>query len=200
MRLAAVSLIAGLIASPLSLAQSAWDLVFREQLDWTSREHRLILARDLADRISLLESTLPELSEKDHAWLKKLEQRIERLGDNNASSERGKLYLSRQYQHRTLLAHMKVVKRELDCVRGATKLPEEMLCWGEVSVQLLDGDRIGVALETLRDHRMIPRPREMPFTTLNPSLWYSEFGRGIVEYLLVPYLESRLGSDEGAND
>ncbi len=198
MKLAAISLIAGLIASPLSLAQSAWDLVFREQLEWTSRDHRLILARDLTDRISLLESRLPEMSARDREWVEKLEQRIERLGDGANSSQRGKLYLSRQYQHRTLLGHMGRVKRELACVQGATDLHQEMICWGQVSVQLLDGDRIGVALETLRDHRMIPRPREMPFKTLNPSLWYSEFGRGIVEYLLVPYLESR--SDESPND
>lgn len=200
MRLAAISLIAGLIASPLAFAQSAWDLVFREQLDWTSREHRLILARDLTDRILLLEANLPEMSERDREWVENLEQRIEQLGDDTTSSERGKLYLSRQYQHRTLLEHTESVKRDLACVRDATDLQQEMICWGQVSVQLLDGDRIDVALETLRDHRMIPRPREMPFVTLNPSLWYSEFGRGIVEYLLVPYLESGAGASEGSDD
>lgn len=200
MRLAAICMIAGLIASPLSVAQSAWDLVFREQLDWTSREHRLILARDLTERILLLESNLPEMSEKDREWVEKRERRIERLGDDATSSERGKLYLSRQYQHRTLLEHMDRVKRELACVRNATDLNQEMLCWGRVSIELLDGDRIDVALETLRDHRMVPRPRDMPFKTLNPSLWYSEFGRGIVEYLLVPFLESKAGADESPND
>ncbi len=199
MRLAAISLIAGLIASPCSFAQSAWDLVFRQQLDWTSRAHRSILAQDLTSRVALLESNLPDMSERDREWVERLEQRIERLGDDATSSERGKLYLSRQYQHRALLAHTDQVKRELSCVQNATDIHQEMICWGQVSVQLLDGDRIDVALETLRDHRMIPRPREMPFQTLNPSLWYSEFGRGIVEYLLVPYLQSQSGADESAN-
>ncbi len=191
MRFTGISLIIGLIACSLTHAQSAWDLVFREQLDWTSRAHRLTLSRDLLDRITLLESNLPTLSERDVQWVTQLEARIERLGDDATSSQRGRLYLSRQYQHRTLLEHTQRMRDELGCVQSATTTHDEMLCWGRVAVELLDGERIDVAIETLRDHRMIPRPREMPLKTLNPSIWYGEFGRGIVEYLLLPYLESQ---------
>ncbi len=202
MRCATIGWVAGLflgcLVSPLVLAQSAWDLVFRDQLDWTNREHRLILARDLTDRISLLESTLPEFDDRARAWVENLEQRIERLGDDAASSERGKLYLSHQYQHRALLGHMEQLQRELACTRQANALSREMVCWGRVAVYLLDGDRIGVALGTLRDRRLMPRSREVPFKAHDPVLWYAEFGRGIVEYLLVPYLASRAESDEPA--
>ena len=191
MRFARISLILALINCPGASAQTAWDLVFREQLDWTSREHRLILSRDLTDRVALLESNLPEMSERDHQWVDQLEARIERLGDDATSSQRGRLYLSRQYQHRALLEHMQRMRDELECVRSATDMADEMLCWGQVAVELLDGERIDVAIETLRDHRMIPRPRETPFKALNPSIWYGEFGRGIVEYLLLPYLASK---------
>ncbi|MCY4041861.1 MAG: hypothetical protein OXF72_11500 [Gammaproteobacteria bacterium] len=199
MRFTGVALIAALIACSLAHAQSAWDLVFREQLDWTSREHRLILSRDLLDRVTLLESNLPTMSERDVQWVEQLEARIERLGDDATSSQRGRLYLSRQYQHRALLEHTQRMRDELGCVQAAAAMHDEMLCWGQVAVELLDGERIDVAIETLRDHRMIPRPREMPVGTLNPSIWYGEFGRGIVEYLLLPYLASQNHRDEGAN-
>lgn len=200
MKRLAIGLIAGLIASPLAIAQSAWDLVFREQLDWTNRSHRLTLARDLVYRISLLEANLPELSDRDRAWIDTLEARIERLGDDASSSERGKLYLSRQYQLRALLQHVEGVKQELACIRGEQPLELEITCWSRLSVLLLDGDRIGVALETLRDYRMVPRSREMPVKAQHPSLWYSDFGRGIVEYLLVPYLEEQSDGDESPDD
>ena len=204
MKFTAVSLIFGLIVCAGASAQTAWDLVFREQLDWTSREHRLILSRDLIDRVALLESNLPEMSERDHQRVDQLEARIERLGDDATSSQRGRLFLSREYQHRTLLEHLQHLRRELACVQSATDLNAEMTCWGRVAVELLDGERIDVAIETLRDHRMIPRPREMPLTTLNPSIWYAEFGRGIVEYLLLPYIGSdsttRAERNESADD
>lgn len=196
----ALGLVIGLFACPCAQAQSAWDLVFREQLDWTSREHRRILSRDLVDRVVLLESNLPEMSERDHQWVDEIEARIERLGDDATSSQRGRLYLSRQYQHRALLDHLRRMREELGCVRSATVLDAEMVCWSKVAVELLDGERIDVAIETLRDHRMIPRPREMPLGTLNPSIWYAEFGRGIVEYLLLPYLATNAATDENAND
>ena len=196
MKRAAIGLIAGLIACPWAFAQSAWDLVFREQLDWTNREHRLILARDLAHRVSLLEAILPEMSERDLDKLNSLEARIERFGDDASSSERGKLFLSKQYQHRALLQHTEQMQQQLDCVQSSTDLDHEIICWGRVGVLLLDGDRIGVALETLRDYRVVPRSREMPVKAQHPALWYAEFGRGIVEYLLVPYLENQSGGDE----
>lgn len=200
MKRAAVGLIAGLIASPFAISQSAWDLVFREQLDWTDRAHRLTLARDLVDRISLLEANLPELPDKDRVWIENLEAKIDRLGGDASSRERGELYLSRQYQQRALLQHVDAVKAELACIRVAQPLDREMPCWSRLSVLLLDGDRIGVALETLRDYRMVPRSRDMPVKAQHPSLWYADYGRGIVEYLLVPYLEAHSQRDERPDD
>ena len=71
-----------------------------------------------------------------------------------------------------------------------------MLCWAEVSVYLMDEETVDIALTVLRSARMIPRDEDMPVKAQDPKVWYGEYGKGIVRYILKPYLRSLSSENE----
>ena len=53
--------------------------------------------------------------------------------------------------------------------------------------------RLDLALSMLRRARLIPKDGHMPVTAQDPEVWYGEYGRGILQYILIPYLDDAAG-------
>jgi hypothetical protein len=169
---------------------SAWDLVHPTKFDWEIRTHRRRIAQDLISRVGLLAAVVPEQSVEQQQQLEQTAAALDALGDGATPRQRSRLYLSRAYQHRRLLDLLANTLAALDCVKTSTDLREEMHCWSQASVLLMDEETMDVALTVLRSARMVPRDEDMPVKAQDPKVWYGEYGRGIVRYIVKPFLQS----------
>ena len=189
--LAAVSaLFGGWLASD-AVAGSAWDLVHPDNFDWQVRGDRRSVAADLISRVGLLAAVVPAQAPDQISDLNKIEASLETLGDAATPRQRSRLYLSRAYQHRRLVVLLRDMLAALACVRSAVSVSQEMYCWAQASALLMDEEALEISLSVLRQSRMIPRDEDMPVKAQDPKVWYSEYGRGVLRYILRPYLESQ---------
>ncbi len=169
---------------------SAWDLVHPTRFDWEIRSHRHRVAQDLISRVRLLAAVVPDQSREQQQQLKDTAAALEALGNDATPRQRSRLYLSRAFQHRRLLDMLANTLAALNCVRTSKDINKEMLCWTEASVFLMDEATVDIALTVLRSARMIPRDEDMPVKAQDPKVWYGEYGRGIVRYIVKPYLRA----------
>ena len=176
---------------------SAWELIYPTRFDWQIRTHRQRVAEDLVARVSLLSAVVPEQSAEQQRQLKEITDTLAALGDEASPRQRSRLYLSRAYQHRRLLDMLSDTLGALNCVQSSERIAEEMYCWSQVSTLLMDEETIDVALSVLRTARMVPRDEDMPVKAQDPKVWYGEYGRGIVRYILKPYLQSLAEENSG---
>lgn len=188
---------AGLLQSQ-ALASNAWDLVHPDGFDWRERDDRRSVAVDLISRISLLAAVIPPQSPAQISDLKDTEAKLADLGAAATPRQRSRLYLSRAYQHRRLVELLRNTLAALACARSAVTLSQEMYCWAEASVLLMDEETLDISLSVLRQGRMIPRDEDMPVKAQDPKIWYSEYGRGVLRNIVRPYLKSR--TPEGLAD
>ncbi len=182
-----------LAAASAAEVPSAWDLVHPGPFDAADREQRRQLATDLLRRVELLADVVPSQSPREAARLQAEADALERLGDAATAQRRARLFLSRAYQQRQALDLLEGTVQALRCARDAESVSREMVCWARTSAHLLQEDRLSLALGVLRDRRLVPRERDMPVPARNPSIWYGEYGRGILNLVLIPYLEARAG-------
>lgn len=188
----ALLVVATLLQSPVQAQTvSAWELVHPTRFDWEIRSHRIRVAADLVSRVGLLAAVVPAQSDLQAQQLENITAALDALGDEATPRQRSKLYLSRAYQHRRLLDLLADTLSALDCVRVVEDINKEMHCWSEVSVMLMDEETVDIALTVLRSARMIPRDRDMPVKAQDPKIWYAEYGRGIVQHIIKPFLRAR---------
>ncbi|MEM1434756.1 MAG: hypothetical protein AAGG11_11915 [Pseudomonadota bacterium] len=169
---------------------SAMELLHRTSFDWRKRVERVSLARDLRDRVAQLEERVPPQRPAEAERLKEREQRLQERDPQGLS----RLYLSAAYQHRQLERWLSSLSASLDCALAAESLDQEMRCWSDATIVLLKEEELRLAMETLRRARRLPPRREEPLMQKDPQLWFAKFGRGLLEYLIDPYL------DAGAED
>ncbi|MCZ6709400.1 MAG: hypothetical protein O7B25_03465 [Gammaproteobacteria bacterium] len=175
---------------------SAWDLVHPTDFNWQIKSHRQLVAKDLSSRVRLLAAVVPAQSKEQQQQLKATIATLDALGDDASPRQRSNLYLSRAFQHRRLLDLLANTLSSLNCTRADQDINKEMLCWAEVSVYLMDEETVDIALTVLRSARMIPRDEDMPVKAQDPKIWYSEYGRGIVRYIIKPYLRTLSSESE----
>jgi hypothetical protein len=168
-------------------AATAWDLISPKNFDWQSRSERLAIARDLRSRVeqfaALIEPQRPaelQALERDEAQLAAKAKVSDR--------ERAELQLSVAYQNRKLVAALTSIVNALDCVIDTNRIATEMSCWATTSLLLGGEESLRLALATLRKHQRLPRNKDLPALVRSPEVWYSTYGRGILEFILVPYL------------
>lgn len=170
----------------------AWQLVHHDQLDWQNRSHRVSVATDLFNRVQTLADTVPELSDARAAKVLRQQKRVA-LDDARA---RSRFFLSNDYQHWVLVDRLKNIQSALRCVietagdDGAEQLAAEMVCWGRASLAFGQEEDIALALDRLRDARLMLREEKIPVKAKDPRIWYADFSRGIVAYIVLPYLEA----------
>ena len=188
--------IAGAIAMGIGQAGAAatinaWELISPTHLDWRERPHRRAVAEDLLVRLNMLADVIPPLSPQQEAQVANEMAELQRMDPGADTRRRSRLYMSRRYQHFRLLELLDDTRRNLQCVTAATHVSEEMRCWSLASVNFGDEANLDMALSMLRRARMIPRDGAMPVKAQDPSVWYGEYGRGILKHILTPYLAER---------
>ena len=182
-----------LLAQPHAHAQSsasAWDLVHPTGFDWQDKVSRTQLAGDLLKRVEILAAVIPPMTSSALEKLRSEQAKVASLGDDASPRRRGRLYLSKRFQHQSLLELVDQTLGALSCAANSRKVASEMACWAQASAFLLEEDRLDLGLNILREARMVPRDEDMPVTAQDPVVWYGEYGRGILRYILIPYMQS----------
>ena len=122
---------------------------------------------------------------------------VESLPAGESSRRRSRLYLSRPYQHYQLRELIQETQADLTCLNDATKpIEREMQCWAQLAGRLLEEERFRVGLSVLRNARIVPSDGDMPVLAQDPTVWYGEYARGIVESIVVPWLTQAANSVE----
>ena len=182
-----------LLAQPHAQAQSsasAWDLVHPTGFDWQDKVSRGQLAGDLLKRVEILAAVIPPMTSSALEKLRREQAKVASLGDDASPRRRGRLYLSKRFQHQSLLELVDQTLGALSCAANSRKVASEMACWAQASAFLLEEDRLDLGLNILREARMVPRDEDMHVTAQDPVVWYGEYGRGMVRYILIPYMQS----------
>lgn len=173
----------------------AWVLLHSDDFDWRERGDRRQVARALARRVARLKDRVPLQAPDERA---RLSQREARLAGNDAATDpvqaKSRLYLSTSFQHRALHRLLDNILLPLGCIERADVVSREMACWSDAAVALLQDDQLALALQTLRKARRLPRQWETAMINRDPEVWYAQFGRGILSYVLTPYLRASDGS------
>ena len=191
------ALSAGADAAPVN----AWELIHPKSFDWRQVGHRKAVAGDLARRLNLLTSVVPLQSPDQRTLVLEEMAELERLGAEATPRRRSRLYMSRGYQHFRLMELIDETQADLECILSAVRISEEMRCWSLAALHFGDEARLDLALSMLRSARLIPKDSHMPVTAQDPAVWYGEYGRGILQYILVPYLaDAATDSADAAQD
>jgi hypothetical protein len=174
------------LASPYGNAATAWDLISPQHFDPQSKAERKAIASDLASRVARLADLV---ATQDRSELQKLEQDEAKLAASGSEGRpNAELQLSVAYQHRKLAKLLDDIHTALDCVMNSDTEPSEMLCWARASLLLSDEESLKLAIGILRDNRRLPENRNLPPLIRGPEVWYDTYARGILEYILIPYL------------
>ena len=179
------------LAAPASQTPSAWDLVHPRGFDWQDRDARAHLADDLLGRIQMLAAVIPPISANDLERVRREQAELDALGDAAPPRRLSRHYLSRRYQHSVVLELLENTQGALGCAARSERITAEMACWARASAYLLQEERLDLGLNVLRQARMLPRDEDMPVKAQDPVVWYGEYGRGVLNHILIPYLESR---------
>lgn len=187
---AAVALIVAvftLAAGPSASAADAWALVYADRFNSEQRSERLAIARSLEGRVRYLSNAIAPLSESATI---QLVGREAKLADESPSSRaRSRLYLSADYQQRELRGLLDEINASLSCIPTAPDESAEMACWSRAAVALQEDQKLRVSLGVLRDRRVLPKDRTFPVDGQDPEIWYDAYGKGILRYIIHPYLE-----------
>ena len=167
---------------------TAWDLISGHHLDPHSKAEREAIAHDLDSRIGRLVSLLADQNPKEIEKLERDEAKLVAapVGDKSTTE----LQLSVAYQHRRLLKLLTEIRGALDCVMRSERDVDEMLCWARASVLLADEESLKLAVGILREHRRLPLDKDLPVRIRGPEVWYDSYARGILEFILIPYLSA----------
>ena len=176
-------------------AATAWELISPTDFDWRQVEQRRAVAKDLLERLDMLGSAIPPLSPSQQARVLQEAAELERLDPDADSRRRSRLFMSRRYQHFRLLDLLKETRSNLECVLAAAQIGEEMRCWSLASVNFGEEAKLDLALSMLRSARLIPKDGAMPVKAQDPAVWYGEYGRGILKYILTPYLTQQADAE-----
>lgn len=186
-------LVAAASATSMAAAVNAWELIHPRAFDWQEAAHRTAIAKDLLRRLNLLASVVPPQSPQQQALVLDEMEALDKLGTEAPPRRRSRLFMSRGYQHYRLLELIEETRGDLECILAAADIREEMHCWSLAAQHFGDEARLDLALSMLRSARLIPKDGQMPVTAQDPEVWYGEYGRGILQYIVVPYLADAAG-------
>lgn len=167
------------------------------KFDATSRKERGEIAKDLRERVHRLAQYLPSLKPQESAWLTQESEAIDRLGQSEAAlSRRVQLATSPEFQHKKLHGALAAIRDALACAGDpSTSRSREMMCWSVGSFLLTDRAMFNDSISILRKAGRLP-PDVEKHAILGPEslgfgYFYDLWGRGIQEYIVIPYLKGQ---------
>lgn len=163
----------------------------------TSKKERTEIARDLWEKVQKLAQYLPSPRPQESAWLKQETDAIDRLGQSDgALSRRVQLAASPEFQHAKLHTTLTAIRDALSCIaEQSSSRSREMMCWSVASFLLTDratfNDSISILLKAARLPRDVAKQAMLGSESLGFGYFYDLWGRGIQEYVVIPYLKGQ---------
>ena len=162
--------------------------------DTTSKKVRLEIAEKLLQEIDELSQYLA-----DNKWIQDERKKIKDLS-GEATARHLNLVESYEFQSKILFKHLNGIKKNLDIILTPDiKISVEMCCWTIVSHGLTDQEKIDGPVQILQS--IEKRPNNISESVDQSTKQYSEegafyrwYGRGILEYIVIPYLYREMKS------
>lgn len=166
---------------------------------WASKKDRMEIARDLKEKALKLSQYLPTQKPQESLWVAREREEIRALGKVDAPASNSRMFqlvASPEYQHIELHETFGRLSDALDCVAGAkSSLSREMFCWSVVSFILTDRTSLNDAISILLRAGRLPdeakKGASLGPESLGYSVIYGWWGRGIQEYIVIPYLRQQ---------
>lgn len=165
--------------------------------DTMSKKERAEIARALREKVQKLAQYLPTPRPQESAWLKQESDAIDRLGKSDAElSRRVKLAESPEFQHAKLHSNLTAIRDALTCAAEQShSISREIMCWSIASLLLTDraafNDAVLILLRAGRLPRDIDKQAMLGSESVGFGLFFDMWGRGIQEYVVIPYLKSQ---------
>lgn len=194
-----IAVVATVYLASLSLpafCAEAWSLQ-SGKFDASSKNERSEIARDLGKKIKTLLQLLPSPSPRESDWLKQEREAIDKIESSDARVARqSQLLRSPELQHERLHAALTTISDALSCAADAkASLSREMMCWSLASFLLTDQSMFNDSVRILKQAGRLPTDLDKKDIsligpeTLGYGFVYNHLGRGIQEYLVIPYLK-----------
>jgi hypothetical protein len=167
------------------------------QFNAGSKKERAAIARDLREEVQKLAQYLPTPRPQESAWLKQERDAIDALGNSDAAlSRRVTLMNSPEFQHEKLHSILTSIRDSLACAaEQSNSVSREMMCWSVASFLLTDHSAFNDAVLILLRAGRLPQDIDTKATLGSDSLgfgyFYEVWGRGIQEYVVIPYLKGQ---------
>lgn len=163
---------------------SASDLV-DGNFDATIRENRIIIANDISRNVRVLNSAIPDTSPVVAKWLRLERREIDALKDKQIRDSRiTELVNTADFQQDKLKNYLKNILATLSCIQKQSPISNEMYCWSYLGFLLTGQVVLGDALNILGKEGKLPANIDADLV-MEQYNWY---GRGILQYIIIPYI------------
>ena len=178
---------------PVSKAANYGDLI-GGKFDPSSRKDRAEIAASLEAELQNLNQYLPIQKPEEQVWLKEENAAIDSINDKEAKKSRfTKLVLSPEFNHAKLHENLSSLLNSLTCASNLKiSTSKEMTCWSVASLTLTDSSMFNDTISNLiQNGRLSKNDTENVVNPIGPNgygFFYNVYGRGILSYILIPYL------------
>ncbi len=191
---------ANAMSSTSASTVSASDLILGK-FNTYSRTDRMIIAKDILEKINALDSLVPNPTPNDLLWIN---TETEALKDSSTFTRRMNFIESAEFQEYKFKNHLKAMKYALVHIIDTNNVSSEMANWALLSSGLIDKDTIDDAIEVLKSHQKIPNyigsdndnKTMIASSVIGYSNFYHLWGEGILTYILIPYLSETTHPDD----
>lgn len=194
--LTVIFLTIGLIHPIVSFSSDEPSLILGN-FDAKSKQARVDIAKDTLNHVRALADFLPTQKMTEIEWIEKEKAEINKLNDANATSSRLiQLLRSPEINHQKLSGLLKAITDALECVASPNvNIKIEMLCWSVASFHMTDSGTLNDVILFLIDSGRLPdnivqQAGLSDVTGIGSE--YNWFGRGMQEYILIPYLKGEI--------
>jgi hypothetical protein len=180
-----------------AFAASAVDLI-NGKFDSGSRKERQDIARSVLAMTEKLSAFVSQLPPSEKSWVLDEQAEVRQLKDDAARNQRfAQLSQRPEFQQQELKSLLEAIKDSLQCIADVrVALRREMFCWAVASQRLSDSMTLNYAITNLVQHGRLPKDihtkAELMPDSLGYGAHYTWYSRGIIEYIVIPYLAGQI--------
>ena len=159
-----------------------------------TKEDRVKIANKIKLSLSVFESYLPKINETDLKTIQEqeLEYNNTKISDSNYWANMKAYYNNPNYDNYSLRKQVAILSENLNYVINSSNTSEEMSCWVNVSILLMDI----VAWENINamiSHGDLPDIDLIPHVIKMDNLYkiFHHTGIDILEHVITPYIKSK---------
>ncbi len=201
MRIIRIALLLVLL-TPLSCPASEFSNLTGGLIDGKAatfdQSQRKALAKHLYDVFKSLDNAVPAPKPSEQEWVDSERRAVASTEDNEVKGKRfAKLSESVEFQQANIKSRARSIMDSLSCVTQTDQIGKEIYCWSMASFYLTDQPTFDDAIAILKKGKRIYITDnlwilDLPKPLLGYGWFYHEWGRGIQEYFVIPYLRGTL--------